>query len=1150
MLEVKNLTLESGVEQYQIIRSCSYGRNFNVYKAYETNKPKVHYVIKYYNTRDVFERESKMLSELLNAENIMQMITFSPSRAIVVCECGLYDLETFLSHQDYNQRHEEKCGIIKDVVSGILELNKHKIVHNEITPQNIMYFQEKDGERWKLIDFDEACFVGSSNYVNLITNYSAPEVIKAYDKKIEIIANFAIDMFSFGLVLYYLETGQHYWNRENDDEKNEIISAKYLPLSNIRDNSACYAIRKLLDKNISRRMSLEEFMSDKRNSEISIRSSICLGERLLEEPTNIVNNKYNVYDNISQAGFEVQPGISEAEFQAKLAQRTFQIFLEKYHNEMKQSLKILNDKIDNCTKAVEDLSELTKKIPQWLAQLKNEKVPRVFVMVPDRKDWKKPMTWLFSKPFRLLFVCEHKKRWHIPEQEGYKVVEVPQFIKKYGPWINLCLKTLSCAIGVMTLNAFPQVVTDILSSIFNITESSDVMKYFQEIIDTIDIGVKTMTDENPDFIPLNQEEVHIPHQMINASGLHMLKKFLDTQESADHFGGLVQCVDEETQEILWICKEHRNGYCVRPNEQPEMAPAPPNSGLSQLKLNLQPKHRNYPPNISTLNMTPNSSPTRSPRIKQTPTSLPISPSLTLLSPSETSPTETIFVPPEGDYSKYYTKDSTDPLDPYYALEHAYQILCDVIANTVSSGRKHFKNDEVKAIAQKMYRHKNRIKDLCPNWGDSAQKVQFINIIKEQVHLYIYFLRSIVRYCVVHSVRKKMKYLFNDTIDIRHILKAGKSFNNLLGKLISCLEASQDDIHNVSIQVELDYFVKEMKLNINIDGFNIINERALTQWYHTVDRTCIENLESPSEVIVKGVLFNSTRRLLDNWIVTGRSLKYLDHAVNLSCIEKEICLYNEHKLNNIDYIIKFGGYSIHNCTPTLFYEFANFGDLFSYFQGNQTDLLNNWEEKIKLSLDITQGVRSLHRQGILHLDLRSANILLQYDETEKMLIPKISNFLWSKNLHSRKKTLAYPKITIPLDEMVWKRWYDPDRLLNEDDFESLLPSSDIYSLGLLFWEIAWSKAGNLPFKDISIDKLYDHLRSNNKEKLPEISEEYRSWGHLIERMWQNKSEHNCNIHAVEKTLIKLFKCRNNSFSSNEIMSPMSPIQIYQRSNFNY
>jgi len=52
------------IERYKIIRSCS----FNVYKAYEVNKPKVHYVLKSYKTRDTFERELQILNELKNAE--------------------------------------------------------------------------------------------------------------------------------------------------------------------------------------------------------------------------------------------------------------------------------------------------------------------------------------------------------------------------------------------------------------------------------------------------------------------------------------------------------------------------------------------------------------------------------------------------------------------------------------------------------------------------------------------------------------------------------------------------------------------------------------------------------------------------------------------------------------------------------------------------------------------------------------------------------------------------------------------------------------------------------------------------------------------------------------------------------------------------
>jgi hypothetical protein len=71
-----------------------------------------------------------------------------------------------------------------------------------------MFFKKKDGhaERWKLIDFDSACIV-DKDIVKIVTNYSAPEIIRAHENKTEIKANFAMDMFSFGLVLYFLETG-------------------------------------------------------------------------------------------------------------------------------------------------------------------------------------------------------------------------------------------------------------------------------------------------------------------------------------------------------------------------------------------------------------------------------------------------------------------------------------------------------------------------------------------------------------------------------------------------------------------------------------------------------------------------------------------------------------------------------------------------------------------------------------------------------------------------------------------------------------------------------------------------------------------------------------------------------------------------------
>ncbi|CAI2181887.1 15034_t:CDS:10, partial [Funneliformis geosporum] len=981
-------------ERYQIIRSCSYGKIANLYKAYEVNKPKVHYLIKEYkcNTRDAFYRELRMLDELKNTDNIIQMINNYPSQATIICEFALYDLETFLSHQDNIRRQAEKIDIIKDIVTGLSELQKYDIVHTKLSPKNIMHFQEKNGynDRWKLANFDAACFDDSSEYINIIKNYSAPEIIRAYDKGIKIRANFAMDMFSFGLILYFLETGNHYWDGKNDEEKVGMISVEYLTIRDIRDSAACDALKKLLNKNISHRMTLEEFMKTTYYTSESGKQNVET-ERVYQNFNASTSKSANIYNSIE---YDFSKGDDETfgeEFQGKLLQ------------------------VECLCLAILDLSELTKKIPQW-AKLTNEKVPQVFIMIPDRKG-----TWLFSKPFRLLFVCEHKKKWHIPEQEVYKVLNISQFIKKYGSWINLCLQKLMCELKP---NDFPPDVANILTSIFNISGNSDLMKYFQEIIDIVDVGIKTIIDENPDFIPLNKE-VYIPHQMINNSGLRELKGFLDKQKSTDYFGGLIQCVDDETQEILWLCEEHRNGIRSIENTEPSFR--------------------------------------------------------------------------DRDFAKYIN----DPLDPFFELDNLCKILGEVINNAVASGNILFINDEFKEIAQQLYEHKNRFRNICLDWHDITEKAQFISIIKNQVHIYIHLLSCIVD--DFNSVTIEESSLISEKLEL--ILMAGKSFNSHLGKLIVAL------YENIAIQTELDNFENVSELNVNIDDdSNIIRNKDLSRWY------CRECNETETLSTRTEELFDSTKQLLNNCTITiGKSLKYR-YLENFSYAEKEIYFYNEYRLNDHDYIIKFYGYSVQNCKPILFYENATC-DLFTYFQVNDNsfvNLVNDWKIKIKLAWEISQGVKYLHKQGILHLDLRSANVLLQYNDTEKILMPRISNFLWSKSFSTNKNSI-YSIIKIPNNEMIWKRWHDPDRLSIEN-FEPHQPS-DIYSLGLLFWEIFWCKAENLPFKGIPIKKLSNHLLNNNIEKLPEMPERLEL---LIVRMWKLRPEDRYDITTIETIMSDLFK----------------------------
>jgi hypothetical protein len=169
-----------------------------------------------------------------------------------------------------------------------------------------------------------------------------------------------------------------------------------------------------------------------------------------------------------------------------------------------------------------------------------------------------------------------------------------------------------------------------------------------------------------------------------------------------------------------------------------------------------------------------------------------------------------------------------------------------------------------------------------------------------------------------------------------------------------------------------------------------------------------------------------------------------------------------------------------------------------------------------------------------LDLRSANILLKEDEMG--LVPKISNFLWSRDTCDN-KTFVSPKIIIPFKEKVWKRWYDPDRLFNE---ENLALSSDIYSLGLLFWEIAWCKKENLPFEKIPIKNLYYHLQKYHQEQMPKLPVEYRRWENIVKRMCHLKSGERCNIGSVEIIMGKLYKGRSESQSS---VSTLSTIKSF-------
>ncbi|GBB99330.1 hypothetical protein RclHR1_03490012 [Rhizophagus clarus] len=165
-------------------------------------------------------------------------------------------------------------------------------------------------------------------------------------------------------------------------------------------------------------------------------------------------------------------------------------------------------------------------------------------------------------------------------------------------------------------------------------------------------------------------------------------------------------------------------------------------------------------------------------------------------------------------------------------------------------------------------------------------------------------------------------------------------------------------------------------------------------------------------------------------------------VNITSDERIIKTFvNELKIcNRIDNgrIIRFYGLS-RNVEEKLYYlvlEYANQGTLRQFIKCNKNDF--KWEERKCLATQIAEGVRYLHDElNIAHRDLHTKNILINDGNV------KISDFGLSKNLDSIDTSNNKIVGILP--------FIDPQKFI--DKKYVLDKSSDIYSLGVVLWEIS-------------------------------------------------------------------------------------------------
>ncbi|PKY34100.1 kinase-like protein [Rhizophagus irregularis] len=160
------------------------------------------------------------------------------------------------------------------------------------------------------------------------------------------------------------------------------------------------------------------------------------------------------------------------------------------------------------------------------------------------------------------------------------------------------------------------------------------------------------------------------------------------------------------------------------------------------------------------------------------------------------------------------------------------------------------------------------------------------------------------------------------------------------------------------------------------------------------------------------------------------------------------------------------------------EYAEGGTLRNYLEAKFLSL--NWEDKYGLAFQLSSAINCLHENGMVHLDLHSNNILVHQNSI------KLADFGLSRRIRDAGQISLNKFDTMPyIGPEVFGIIRENSRYLNtleEDKQIEKLKKSDIYSIGVLFWELS---SGKKPFADITYDlSLAERIAQGSREKIVE------------------------------------------------------------------
>jgi len=187
---------------------------------------------------------------------------------------------------------------------------------------------------------------------------------------------------------------------------------------------------------------------------------------------------------------------------------------------------------------------------------------------------------------------------------------------------------------------------------------------------------------------------------------------------------------------------------------------------------------------------------------------------------------------------------------------------------------------------------------------------------------------------------------------------------------------------------------------------------------------------------------------------------------------------------------------------------------------------SFELKLNALADITEGLMYLHKHGIIHGDIKPANVLVSGKEANEYIF-KITDYSCNSlnRMSSRSSSLK---------QLMTPGYTAPELFTDTGICVEPTMTSDIYSFGMLSYEIVFQRE---PWANVSM--LINAVRSGFRPSIPDTSPLFIT--EMIELCWH----HDCKLRPCASEVLEMLDTAINTFENALVDSPS--LEVFDSTN---